>query len=87
MTKESMWKRAVRRGVESQRREPRECDFEQACELSAFVSSQLHRELANGEELSAAELNRRLSLHLSERARLERKMADSWRQVQVTVRE
>ncbi len=87
METELLWKRAIRRGIESQRREPRECNFEQACDLSAFVIRQMHQYLSGGEQLSPAELNRRVSLHLGELDRMERKLAATWRQVTVTVRQ
>jgi hypothetical protein len=61
MATELLWKRAVRRGIESQRRQPRECNFEQACDLSAFGIRQMHQFLAGGEEIPPAELNRRVS--------------------------
>ena len=87
MATELLWKRAVRRGIESQRREPRECNFEQACDLSAFVIGRMHEYLSGSSRLSQAELNRRVSLHLGELDRMERKLAATWRQVTVTVRE
>ena len=83
MATELMWKRAVRRGIESQRREPRECNFEQACDLSNWLIRNLHRELAGGEALTEEELNRRVSQHLIELAAIERRMAATWKTVQV----
>ena len=84
MDKEPLWKRAVRRGIESARREPRRCNFDQACELSALAIDNLRRFVANGENISAEELHRRMSRYLARRARTEQRMAESWRHVMVT---
>jgi len=84
MATELLWKRAVRRGIESARVHPRRCDFEQACDLSNWVIRNLHRELSGGEVLSEAELNRRVSQHLLEIAEIERRMAATWKSVRVS---
>jgi hypothetical protein len=84
MATELLWKRAVRRGIESARREPNHCDFRSACELSNWLLENLHRELSGGQPLSQAELNRRVSRHLIELEAIERRMAESWRTVWVT---
>lgn len=84
MATELLWKRAVRRGIESARREPRQCNFEEACGISNWLIRNLHRELARGETLSEEELNRRVSQHLIELAAIERRVAATWKTVQVS---
>lgn len=84
MATELLWKRAVRRGIESARREPRRCNFDQACELSAVAIENLRRYVANGDNISPEEVLRRMSRYLARRARIEQRMAESWRHVLVT---
>ena len=84
MATELLWKRAVRRGIESARREPNQCDFHGACQLSNWVLQNLHRELSGGQRLSEAELNRRVSRHLIELEVIERHMAETWTTIRVT---
>jgi hypothetical protein len=84
MTTELLWKRAVRRGIESARRESRRCDFDDACELSAIAIDNLRRFVANDENIRDDELRRRMSRYLARRAQMEQRMAESWRQVMVT---
>ena len=87
MASELLWKRAVRRGIESARREPRRCNFEQACDLSNFAIACFRRVIANGESLSEQELDRRMSLRRAELEALGQRLAATWRQVMVTVKE
>ncbi len=84
MEKEFLWKRAVRRSMEQVRREPRTMNFDQSCELSAYMIECLRRNLAGSDSLSDAELARRVSLYRIECERLERRLADSWRKVMVS---
>ena len=84
MATELLWQRAVRRGIESARREPNHCNFHEACQLSNWILRNLHTELADGESLGEAELNRRVSRHLIELEHIERGMAETWTTVRVT---
>lgn len=84
MDKEPLWKRAVRRGIASALCDPRRCNFDQACELSAVAIDNLLRFITDGEDLPPEELRRRMSRYLVRRARIEQQMAESWRQVMVT---
>ena len=84
MEQELLWKRAVRRSMEQVRREPRTMNFDQACELSAYMIQCLRRNLAGSESPSEAELARRVSLYRIECERLERRLAKTWRKVMVT---
>jgi hypothetical protein len=86
MATEPLWKLAIRRGIESARRQPRRCNVDQACALSAFVIERMRIRLANGENLTEEELNRRVSVYRSELARVEQRAAATRRQVMVTVR-
>jgi len=85
MGKEHLWKRAVRRSIESARRHPRHCNFEQACDLSALAIDNLRRYLSAGDPISEAELDRRMSHYLARRAEMERRIAATWRSVLVTI--
>ncbi len=87
MPRELLWKRAVRRGFESLAAEQRCGGPELSFELTAMGLSNLCRQLARGESVSEAEMNRRLAEYLSERSRHERRIAATWRQVTVEITE
>jgi hypothetical protein len=80
---EPLWKRAVRRGIESARREPRNCDFQLACELSAIAIDNLRYYVASDTDSPAEEVRRRMSRYLLRRAEVEQRMAVSWRHAMV----
>jgi hypothetical protein len=84
MAKELLWKRAVRRGIEHARREPRTMNFGQTCALSAYMIECLRHHVAGGEQLSEEEINRRVALYHLDCERLERRLAESWRKVWVS---
>ena len=84
MGQEPLWKRAIRRGMEHARREPRDTNFEQACMLSAYAIDCTRQYLAATDNPSEKELLRRVSLFRIEREEMERQIAATWRQVMVT---
>ena len=84
MAQEPLWKRAVRRGIESARREPRNTNFEQACMLSAQAIDCTRRYLAGIDNPSEEELLRRVSVFRIEREEMERQIAATWRHVLVS---
>jgi hypothetical protein len=84
MAKEPLWKRAVRRGFDAAFREPRSCNFEQACRLSGVAIDNLRRYLAGADAPSEAELQRRINLFFNRLQELERRIAATWKQVWVS---
>jgi hypothetical protein len=84
MVQEPLWKRAVRRGIEHARREPRDTDFDQACMLSAYAIDCTREYLSKSDNPTEQELLRRFSVYRIEREEMERQMAATWRQVVVT---